>query len=505
MNREAMQAGVAAAVLTAITISYRVLHVTNATIVALSFLVVVLVVASISRLRVAIAASVLAMLSFNFFFLPPVGTLTIADPQNWVALFAFLAVSLVASHLSSTARERTQEAMARQDELARLFDLTRDVLLVTDSGGAIAAIARLVARRFTLEAVAICRPDADAWTVENGGTATVSLDSAALDQVFATVQNGIEFDAKSRSYGGHRMIDVGGHSVALVPLRLGTRPIGLLAAAGRQIEPGTLDALAGVVAIAIERAHFLEERKATELARQSEELKSALLASLAHDLRTPLTAIRVAATNLGATVISDVDRREQSELVLAEVERLTRLFQNILDMARIDAGAVVLRTQWVHPLEIVEAARSQVEHTLAGRTVNTTVEGEFAVKLDPPVTAAAIAHLLENAAQYTPTSASIDVTARVDQGAMTIVVRDHGPGISQADLPRLFERFYRGSAARRRISGTGMGLAIARGLLAAEGGSVWAENCRDRGAQFTVSIPAEIRPARQDTEVESVT
>src|SRR5213078_3989133 len=132
-------------------------------------------------------------------------------------------------------------------------------------------------------------------------------------------------DARERTYSGHRIITAGDHAVRIVPLRLGTKPIGVLAAAGRPVDPGSLDALGGIVAIAIERVQFLEERKAAELARQSEQLKSALLASLGHDLRTPLTAIRVAATNLQASWLGEQDRREQSQVVLAEVERLTRL------------------------------------------------------------------------------------------------------------------------------------------------------------------------------------
>ena len=150
----------------------------------------------------------------------------------------------------------------------------------------------------------------------------------------------------------------------LVPLRVGTKPIGLLAAAGRPVEPGTLDALAGVVAIAIERARFLEERKAAELTRRSDELKSALLASLAHDLRTPLTAISVAASNLQATWLKAEERAGQSDVILTEAERLTRLFQNVLEMARIDAGAVASETRWTHPSEILAAAREQVDYAV---------------------------------------------------------------------------------------------------------------------------------------------
>jgi two-component system sensor histidine kinase KdpD len=257
------------------------------------------------------------------------------------------------------------------------------------------------------------------------------------------------------------------------------------------VDPGSLDALGGVVAIAIERTQFLEERKAAELARQSEELKSALLASLGHDLRTPLTAIRVAASNLQASWLGDAERREQADVVLTEVERLTRLFENILDMARLDAGAVSTELEWVHPSQIVDAAREHVEHALSRHRLETVEADETTlVRLDPRLTAAALAHLLENAARYAPPDAPITVTTRVQDEALIIEVRDHGPGIAPADLPRLFERFYRGAQART-ISGTGMGLSIARGLLAVERGRIWAENCADGGAQFTIAVPVE--------------
>ncbi len=188
--------------------------------------------------------------------------------------------------------------------------------------------------------------------------------------------------------------------MSLIPLRLGTKPIGMLAAAGRPLESGTFDAVAGIAAIALERAQFLDERKSAELARQSEELKSALLASLGHDLRTPLTAIRVAASNLQGSWPNEQERREQSDIILAEVDQLTRLFQNILEMARIDAGAVTEDMRWVAPSEIVDAARNRVEHTLRGRSLRISVESDRLARLDPRLTAAALSQLLENAAQY---------------------------------------------------------------------------------------------------------
>ena len=423
--------------------------VSNPTIAALTFLLVVLIVASASRLWVAVVTAVGAMLAFNYFFLPPVGTLTIADPQNWVALFVFLAVSLIASNLSAAVQARAQEARNRRDELARLFDLSRDILVMTDSH-ALPGLARSVATRFALDYVAIALPNAATWESFDGGALQLTLPPDLLSRTFAHVTNTLEFDARARSYGGHATETIDGQTIRLVPLRVGTRPIGLLAAAGRPIEIGTLDVLAGIVAIAIERARFLEERKTAELTRQSEELKSALLASLGHDLRTPLTAIRVAASNLQDTWLAEAERRDQADVILTEVERLTRLFQNILSMAKIDAGPIATSVEWAVPSEILAAAREQVEQALRRHLVEVAIPDDAPVRLDPRLTATAIAHVLENAAQYSPTQAVIRVSGSAAGGELRVTVHDAGPGISPKDLPHLFDRFYRGDAARGR-------------------------------------------------------
>jgi K+-sensing histidine kinase KdpD len=335
------------------------LGVANPTIAALTLLLIVLIVAATSRLWVALVAAIAAMFSFNYFFLPPLGTWTIADPQNWVALFVFLAVCVIASNLSAAVRARAQEAQ----------------------------------------------------------------------------------DA------------------------------------------------------AIERARFLEERKAAELTRQSEELKSALLASIGHDLRTPLTAIRVAASNLQGTWLSEAERENQTGIILTEVERLTRLFQNLLSMAKIDAGPVATAVAWAVPSEILAAAREQVEQTLRHHHLDVAISSDVPLRLDPRLTATALAHVLENAAHYSPAGATIGIKLDTTEGYLVITVHDAGPGISASDLPHLFDRFYRGAAARSWRSGTGMGLAIARGLLAAEKGRIWADNDAAGGAVFTISVPVEQRVA----------
>ncbi len=477
----------------AVTLGYRLLHVSNAATVSTTFLLVVLLVATRSRFWVAAVTSVAAMLCFNYFFLPPVGTLTIADPPNWVALLVFLAVSLVAGNLSSVARKRADEALSRRDELARLFDLSRDVLLTTDSREAMRSLARTVARRFDLAFVAIALPPPPEWKVFEGGSLSVSLDVGQLAEAYAAARELLEFDAEARTYAGHRTLATTAGEVRLVPLRVGAKPVGILAASGRSVEAGTLDALAGVLAIATERAQLLEERREAELTRHSEQLKGALLASLAHDLRTPLTAIRIAANNVKGSWLSDEERTAQGDLILAEVERLARLFHNVLEMARIDSGAVAADARWTFPSEIVAAAREQVEQAIRQHRLDVRIEDDVPVKLDPRLVAGAVAQLLQNASQYAPAGTTVHLDAGVADGTLTMVVRDHGPGLSPADLPHLFERFRRGSAARPGTSGTGMGLWIARGLLAALGGRIWADNAPDGGAVFTVAVPAATR------------
>ncbi len=467
--------------------------VTDPTTVALSYLLVVLFIAAAADLRVAVGTSVLAALCFNYFFLPPVGSFQLTDPSNWIVLASFLVVSTVASQLSASARARAQEALDRRNALTRLFDVTRDILLTTEGDGAFAAVARQVARRFELDVVGICLPAATGqWEVHHGGPSAPDIGSLELDSAFAAASGVLEFDARTRAYGGHRDLPSSAGPLTLVPVRIGTRAIGMLAMGGRSLEPGTRDAIAGIVAIALERSQFLGERRNAELSRQRAELSSALLASLSHDLRTPLTAIRTAVSNLESLGLPEDQRRDQAKVASGQIDRLTRMFDEILDMARIDAKSVRPQRTWTTPAEIVEAAVSHAAAAVAGREVRIDVSDDVVVEIDPRLASSALAHLLENAARYASEGA-IHVRGWTDGEGLRIEVRDSGPGLQSSELERLFEPFYRGEVTRQRVPGTGMGLAITRGLLAADGGRVWAENLAPHGACFTIAVPAPTR------------
>ena len=460
---------------------------------SLTLLLLVLGTASVGALWTAIVVAVVATLALNFFFLPPVGTFTIADPQNWVALVAFLVAAVIASNLSAAAHARAREAIASRNEVTRLFDLTRDVLLTTETPGAIDALARHVARRFELSRVAICLPTDRGWRIHQGGREEVTVGTDALNGALAKARGTLEFDARQRAYGGHVRVGDDHGDTLIIPLRQGTKAIGLLVAEAPSLDVGTLDAVAGVVAIAIERTQFLNEREAAELVRQKADLAATLLAALSHDLRTPLTAIRAAVENLREDLTLD-ERRGQAEAALVELDRLNRLFQDILDMARIDAATVHVDRQWVTPADVVDAAAAHARHALDGHALRVEADADVEVETDPRVASVALSHLLENAAQYSAADSEITVEARARPEGLRITVTDRGPGLDPGELDHLFERFYRGRKARQLASGTGMGLAITRGLLAALGGSVWAENAPDAGAQFTIAVPGRRRP-----------
>jgi len=218
-----------------------------------------------------------------------------------------------------------------------------------------------------------------------------------------------------------------------------------------------------------------QERNEAELARRNADAKAALVASISHDLKTPLTALTVSAGNLGTPGLSEEERGEQLRLVQTELARLKRLFDSIIDMASVETRSLTAELEWVHPGDIVEAACRHAETALQSREIDVRDEsGDHVVHLDPRITSAALAHVLENAAMYSPVSSAISIHISMTGD-------------------RIFDRFYRGSGAAPNQFSSGMGLAITRGLLAIQGGRIRADNHPDGGAVFTLEVPAASR------------
>jgi len=456
----------------------------NATTVALSFLLVVLFTAAAQGIGPAIFASLAGMLCFNFFFLEPVGTFTVHDPQNWVALFAFLATAIIASQLSSAARERTREAEESRELVWKLYQLSRAIIITPDPDTVVSSIANQVREVFDIGECDVFVPDESGQLKGLAGEAAIrAVSREFVHEVFE--KNALKLDERT------------GQTYA--PLKIGVRVTGVLFLNSAALSPGTVEAISGLVALALERARFLKELSRTEALRQSDQLKSAILASVSHDLRTPLTSIRAAVDNLLDKSL-DWDRdalREFHVIISEEVSRLTRLVQNLLEMARIEAGELHPVKEWSSVSEMIDTVLDRCAATLANHRVRVELkEGLPLVKVDARLLASALANLVENAAQYSETQTAVVVRGEIDANTLTMSIQDEGPGVLAQDIPRVFDKFYRGSSRSvNRREGTGMGLAIARGIVEAQGGKIWVESSSRTGSTFFFSVPVELMAA----------
>ena len=278
---------------------------------------------------------------------------------------------------------------------------------------------------------------------------------------------------------------------------MGVKVTGVLLLSSNNIASGTVEAISGLVALALERARFLKELSRTEALRQSDQLKSALLASVSHDLRTPLTSIRVAVDNLLEKNLDwDSEALHEFHLIISEeVNRLTRLVQNLLEMARIEAGELHPVKEWGTVSEIFGHVLDRCKTELSSHRVRMELGGNMPmVKIDSPLVAEAIANLLDNAEKYSTEGSEIVLRGVVDGDELTVSVSDQGPGIPSNELPRVFDKFYRGtSRSVNRRDGTGMGLAISRGIIEAHGGRIWVESTPGNGATFAFKLPVETK------------
>lgn len=449
-----------------------VIHV-NVTTAALSFLVLVLIVATRWRLAHSVYLSILCTLLYNFFFLPPVGTLTIADPQNWVTLSVFLGTSVLVSHLSESERKQRELSEQRRREVERLYEFSQQLLLHEDLRGLARATPSIAAKVFGLRAVALYVTAQDAAYYSDPENELLSV----MD---------LKKAAQSADAGMRKVTDT-----YVVPLVLGMQPAGALALMNGVYSQEMYEAIGGLVAIALERAAALERSSHMEAMREGERLRSVLLDSMTHELRTPLTAIRAAATTLiGHPTLPETERNEMYAVVDEESQRLDRLIGEAVEMAQLDSAGLQVRPQLQEVHELIDMVLQEEEARLRGRAIEVHIPDTLPrVPMDPELVRRVLRHLIENAVKYSPAKSPVEITAELADERLLVHITNQGMGIDQSEQPFIFDKFFRGSKQRDRVEGSGMGLAIAKAILTAHGGGIDVRSERGRGAVFTFWLP----------------
>ena len=448
-------------------------------VIALLYLVPVMVAAWRGGLLPSFAASLASFLTFNYFFIAPTHTFAVSHPQELLALVIFLIVAVLISQAVGAAKLSAALARAREMEATTLYNLAQALSAQTELDETLASVTRLVAEAFDLSGCEILLSAPDGGLEPRAGYGS-------------THQHVIE-------------IPLVAHQTRVGVLRLATRQ------AGTAIEPTAMQVLTTFVSqlgLFIERVRLAQEAERARVLEASDQLKSALLSSVSHDLRTPLSAIKASATVLLQQDVA-LDAAARYDLLLAineETDRLNRLVGDLLDMSRIEAGALRLKLDWCDLDELMRA----VVHRLAPRMT------AFRVKLDWPPDLPLIyadyvqvdrvvMNLLENAIRFTPPDSTIEITARAEAGWVTIAVANQGPAISEPVQAHLFDKFYRVSENRAPDMGTGLGLSICKGIVEAHGGHIWVESpvSGDMGARFTFTLPLPTdMPARKLPEDE---
>lgn len=450
-----------------ITVGYTQFLPVNPTTVALTYLVGILLIASGWGIAEATTASLVAVACFNFFFLPPVGTFTIADPQNWVALVAFLATATVASLLSSRAKRRNVEALARQRDLERLYALSR-ALLLSDGGTTIpGGIGRHIADAFELASVGLfdARTDAVSWAGQG--------ELRAVDPRLREVARRA---ASMREAG-----------MVVTAIHLGGAPIGSLAIPDVGLSDTVLQSIANLAAIGLERARAEETTARAEAARASSELRATVLDALAHEFKTPLTSMKAASSDLLASPSASVKDRELVAVIDEDLDRFQALVTDAVQMLRIDAGDFAVHPERHRLADVVTTALRSAERRLDGHQLVSRIPDGLSVDADRDLLELALRQLLDNALKYSPSASTIELAAR-GNGSVDISVRNTGSLIPQREQHRIFERFYRGTHAGH-VPGTGMGLAIVQQIAKAHGGTLAVASTSDTGTTFTLSLP----------------
>ncbi len=429
------------------------------------YLPAVLLVSAYWGLWLGLGTALLSAAAFNFFHLPPVGRFTISDSRNWVALAAFTIVAIAMSTIAEAARSRALEAERRRAEADLAAALARELLGGSETAGALGAAARRVALALGLS------------------SASIELGPA-------------EGDERRRAYA-LRGADGAQIATLLVPREL-------TAEAEERLEAYLVPALEALVGIALRRDAFQAEAVETAALRRSDDIKTAVLRAVSHDLRTPVTAIVAAGHALGSESLTAGERTDLSEAVVQEGEQLAALVDKLLDLSRLQAGRAEPRRDWVSLEDVVLAARDGlgwVGPKSAG-AVRLSIESDVPpIRADAAHLERAFANLLENALRY---SGGLPVSVHIRRSGSRVDARvvDQGPGIGPAERARIFEPFYRGQAGASKSEpwrGSGLGLAIARGFVEANGGTLSVDSLPGQGSTFVISLPIE-QPAVPEPE-----
>ncbi|TAN16555.1 MAG: sensor histidine kinase KdpD [Rhizobiaceae bacterium] len=456
--------------------------------VALVFLTAVLVSAVAFGIRAALFSSLLSVLAFNFFFLPPYYSVSISDPENVVALFFFLVVALIAGNLTASVRSQAMMARSRARTTEELYRFSAKLAGIASLDDLLWVISSQVASMLKVHVVL--------FLPENG---SLELKAAWPPE---DVAEEADLAAAKWSWESNRPAGRGADTLAgarrlFLPMRTGRGPVAVIGIdsdkAGPILTPDErrlLDALSDQAALAIERVNLVSDFDKAVRAAERDELRAALLTSISHDLRTPLASILGAADSLvNLPDIAPNDRNELLSTIQEEAERLNRFIANLLDMTRLESGAIEPNMSLQDISELVGSALRRADKILARHRVETSIApGLPLVRLDPVLFEQVLFNLIDNATKYATPGSVIRIGSRRDGAVVRLQVADEGEGIPPEDLYRIFDKFYRVRKSDRQRAGTGLGLAICRGFVEAMGGTIEAGNL-DGGAVFTIALP----------------
>lgn len=455
----------------------------NSAHVALGYLLVVQGGSARGGRPLGLSLAAVAFLCFDVFFLPPFGTLTIQDPFNWLVLVAFLASSILSAQLLYRAQAEAHAAQQRAAEIDRLAALGAESLNVARAEDALVAIVSVIQASLGLTDCGV-RSTADPELPSDSLAAVAAREGVS----FAERLNGVrirEPSAEDLTNGTARAF--------VRPLRVRDRTVGVLRVGSERglvltsEQIRVLDALAYYAALGVERVRLVAEAERVTVLQESHRAKDAVLASVSHDLRTPLTTIKGLAHEIGRT------GDERADVIEEEADRLNAFVARMLDMSRIASGSAVSDVQANEAEDLLGAAAQQVAGRLQGRELRISVAtGEPLLfgRFDFAQTLRALVNLIENAAKYSPVDSPIDLSARRDGAHLVFCVGDRGPGIPASERERVFDSFYRKRGSPPDVGGAGLGLSIARGIARAQGGDVDFAERPGGGSLFTLTVPA---------------